>query len=1031
MAVLSSGLSTMTRDLPPSFATAKLQPRASWRVVERLEAAMRTGGETVETPSPLNLLSSGVATAALSMPPLDLTTYSQLVHHMASLYRCDPAAVAASLATITSSASHLPLALTAPHALSSAALATAAMSACQKPPSLSNDISVTIAGNLNGLSDGQYQKLDHVNRHVNGSQIDLHVSPCASKEVAQKAFENIHNSFQVNTSSEKYKKYKNSVISNHNNNHLKNGGFPQDNDGALDLSTQGLRSLYSSYRRIPLDQLKPKAVEDLWVENDSELSWMDSKVAAYNPAQKLFMCVDCECVGFLSRVAEHWLGAHANLRVFRCPRCPYTSAWSRCVKMHLTRQHNEQCADTTMWKENSTLLEVTRLMQDLRTKVETRIDSSSTLADKRFYCPHCPYATDRRDLYTRHENIHKDDKPFHCYICFKQFNRADHVKKHFVRMHPDTSYDIAKIRKQPGVRGRGSPAVHENTPPPPPTSCKSVSPAQASSAVQIPTDTATVTPISVPKLPSQLEQIQNDDQNSVSLLPLTIQNLRVHNMAMNDYQPPKSPESPDITVDVVTPDPLPFSVAQDTPSSSPATEMLSLCLPGSQANRITITKCSPSSPVMPVTFPLSLPKILPVSLPSSPVKTFEPALIKAHTESPEATRSGKKRPEKAFRCPYCQWSGSDNWCLKRHMNTHIKPFACTMCEYKAARAERLSTHVFKVHNKRICNKCNFLANTQEKLLEHTREHHHNNPYSRRHTCGVCGVTLENQSALQAHLEKVHAPKSSSAATAPCAIPSSVSETLQALLPQAEAHDLTISPVEVLENAKPLLVCPVESCPSRFTDSDALAIHVQKQHIVGNSSRCPHCSYCLTSRETDKDHWLTHHKDVCAACVLVFTSVYGPQLWKKVHARQNSTDTNLDTAMAGVSRKRPAPGSGNDSMASDSDPSAESASTESDHQDSDSERLCKRSRKQSCPKKVIAVVDEENDNDEDDEASDSGHDTKFYQNKRKKTRRCIRCPDRPVFSTHARLRVHRRTRHRTTRLSSALSTDNSKKIETTD
>ena len=35
----------------------------------------------------------------------------------------------------------------------------------------------------------------------------------------------------------------------------------------------------------------------------------------------------------------------------------------------------------------------------------------------------------------------------------------------------------------------------------------------------------------------------------------------------------------------------------------------------------------------------------------------------------------------------------DNWCLKRHLNTHLKPFACTLCEYKAARAERLATHV--------------------------------------------------------------------------------------------------------------------------------------------------------------------------------------------------------------------------------------------------------------------------------------------------------------------------------------------------
>ncbi|XP_022220257.2 protein charlatan isoform X2 [Drosophila obscura] len=66
---------------------------------------------------------------------------------------------------------------------------------------------------------------------------------------------------------------------------------------------------------------------------------------------------------------------------------------------------------------------------------------------KRYACTHCPYSTDRRDLYTRHENIHKDEKPFQCYACLKQFNRADHVKKHFLRMHRELQYDINKTRR--------------------------------------------------------------------------------------------------------------------------------------------------------------------------------------------------------------------------------------------------------------------------------------------------------------------------------------------------------------------------------------------------------------------------------------------------------------------------------------------------------------------------------------------------------------------------------------------------------
>lgn len=66
---------------------------------------------------------------------------------------------------------------------------------------------------------------------------------------------------------------------------------------------------------------------------------------------------------------------------------------------------------------------------------------------KRYTCPICSYSTDRRDLFTRHENIHRLEKPFQCYACNKPFNRADHVKKHFTRMHREQPYDISRIRR--------------------------------------------------------------------------------------------------------------------------------------------------------------------------------------------------------------------------------------------------------------------------------------------------------------------------------------------------------------------------------------------------------------------------------------------------------------------------------------------------------------------------------------------------------------------------------------------------------
>jgi len=99
-------------------------------------------------------------------------------------------------------------------------------------------------------------------------------------------------------------------------------------------------------------------IEERWFESEETLQWTTSRIARYNPAQKVFRCIDCDFVGFLSRVAEHWLGNHASLRVFQCPRCPYTSAWARCVRMHLSRQHGETLADNSLWKENPVLEEV-------------------------------------------------------------------------------------------------------------------------------------------------------------------------------------------------------------------------------------------------------------------------------------------------------------------------------------------------------------------------------------------------------------------------------------------------------------------------------------------------------------------------------------------------------------------------------------------------------------------------------------------------------------------------------------------------
>lgn len=227
---------------------------------------------------------------------------------------------------------------------------------------------------------------------------------------------------------------------------------------------------------------------------------------------------------------------------------------------------------------------------------------NTNLAAKRYSCNYCPYATDRRDLFTRHENIHREEKPFQCYVCQKQFNRADHVKKHFLRMHREHPYDLNRIRRQPPKNASGMSYYHKYN-----------------------NEAPTMAPN--PNEPIQQQNIQNQ---------LTIPN-------------------------------------------------------GFRQNHVSQTK-----PINPI--------------PKAP-------LMKLNNKS-----SCKKKGEKRYTCCYCSWSGVDNWCLKRHLNTHLKPFVCGLCDYKAARSERLATHVLKVHNKRACGRCLYLADDQAQLVLHQQEH---------------------------------------------------------------------------------------------------------------------------------------------------------------------------------------------------------------------------------------------------------------------------------------------------------------------
>lgn len=321
---------------------------------------------------------------------------------------------------------------------------------------------------------------------------------------------------------------------------------------------------------------------------------------------------------------------------------------------------------------------------------------------KRYACTSCPYTTDRRDLFTRHENIHKEEKPFHCYACLKQFNRADHVKKHFMRMHRDMDYEIAKTRRITAVSSTSTPtsstakpyysSSSSNTPvsapaPPPPTTLVSppVSVIPVVSTLNIPTANFPAQ-LSIPSSHHGTATIESSSHGSTVTAVINSHNIVTlngsgliqhhHQQQQNQqqqHQPVLQQQQQQQQIVVNAP---PIVAIKQEKGVQPRAEGAGNSNGSNAANLVDD-------------------------------KSF----------------AKKNKGEKRFTCCYCPWSGADNWGLKRHLNTHTKPYVCMLCDYKAARSERLATHVFKVHNKKACSKCTFFAEDQDQLNAHMQDSH--------------------------------------------------------------------------------------------------------------------------------------------------------------------------------------------------------------------------------------------------------------------------------------------------------------------
>lgn len=329
---------------------------------------------------------------------------------------------------------------------------------------------------------------------------------------------------------------------------------------------------------------------------------------------------------------------------------------------------------------------------------------------KRYACTSCPYTTDRRDLFTRHENIHKEEKPFHCYACLKQFNRADHVKKHFMRMHRDMDYEIAKTRRITAASSSSSSSAPSNA----------AKPYYSSSS-------SSNTPVSAPAAPPAPTTVVSPP---VTVIPVvSTLNIPTANFPTTQLSIPTSHH---------------HAAAATTTIESSSHNSIVTAVVNSHHNIITLNggnvvhhhqqqqQNQHQQPVQqqqqqqiivaPQIVTIKQEKgVLPRDAAGNSGNSVVANLV---DEKPFAGAAAKKiKGEKRFTCCYCPWSGADNWGLKRHLNTHTKPYVCMLCDYKAARSERLATHVFKVHNKKACSKCTFFAEDQDQLNAHMQDSH--------------------------------------------------------------------------------------------------------------------------------------------------------------------------------------------------------------------------------------------------------------------------------------------------------------------
>jgi hypothetical protein len=297
-------------------------------------------------------------------------------------------------------------------------------------------------------------------------------------------------------------------------------------------------------------------------------------------------------------------------------------------------QQNHSQQEEALWTPNKTTNAYTQKLFKIKTKQEPitneiiiNTTSASTAAttsslatanvksevqqiQKRYSCSVCPYSTDRRDLFTRHENIHKEEKPFHCYACLKQFNRADHVKKHFLRMHREMDYDINKTRRYP--------------------------------------------PSSKQIVNSNGNNNNNNNNNNSSSNNKSSNNFTFYNQQPQQQQQPEPPQ-------------------QTAPPPPPPAPVTTINIPSfTQQHHTTIAPQQQQQQQQPQqSHHHSIEHVIQTNNQQSAVSQAAAAAVAISIKHEKTGHHHQKtiqkvKGEKRFMCCYCSWSGADNWGLKRH-----------------------------------------------------------------------------------------------------------------------------------------------------------------------------------------------------------------------------------------------------------------------------------------------------------------------------------------------------------------------------